>query len=99
VSGLDLGRLALRAVVLGVASLALSFQPWWAAVFVAAGVAGELLPRRRPLRLLYWTAVLAAFCAEATSLFVTPFTWPLRLGFFFVLVGAVAVFWAQQTDA
>ena len=96
--GLDLGKLGLRAVVLGVAALALSFPVWWTAAFAGAGVAGELLPRRRTFRRLFWTAVLAAFCAQATSLFVTPFTWPLRAGFFFVLVGAVVVLWAQQID-
>jgi hypothetical protein len=39
----------------------------------------------------------AAFLAQATSIFVTPFTWPLRFGFFLVLLGSLVSLIAWQT--
>jgi hypothetical protein len=38
------------------------------------------------------TLAASAFLAQATSIFVTPFTWPLRFGFFAVLLGTLVFF-------
>jgi hypothetical protein len=38
------------------------------------------------------TLAASAFLARATSIFVTPFTWPLRFGFFGILIGALVFF-------
>ncbi|HJX48405.1 MAG TPA: hypothetical protein VJ375_11190 [Gaiellaceae bacterium] len=38
------------------------------------------------------TLAASAFLAQATSIFVTPFTWPLRFGFFVTLLGVLVFF-------
>jgi hypothetical protein len=95
---LGFARLAGRAGALGVGGLLFGFPLWLTTAFACAGVIGELFAQWRRIRRFFWTSVLAAFCAQSTSLFISPFTWPLRFGFFFVLIGVVVVFWAQQTD-
>jgi hypothetical protein len=42
------------------------------------------------------TVAVSAFLAQATSIFVTPFTWPLRFGFFLVLVATLMLLLAWQ---
>jgi hypothetical protein len=62
-----------------------------AATLAGAGVA--LLSGRSPRSGSVATTLAAsAFLAQATSIFVTPFTWPLRFGFFAILLGALLFF-------
>jgi hypothetical protein len=62
-----------------------------AAPLAAVGVA--LLAGRWPRSgSVVTTLAASAFLAQATSIFVTPFTWPLRFGFFAILIGALVFF-------
>jgi hypothetical protein len=82
------------AVTAGIA-LALIFRLPLVALVAAplAGVAVALLAWRWPQsRSVAATLVAAAFLAQVTSIFVSPFTWPLRFGFFAVLLGALVLF-------
>jgi hypothetical protein len=49
-------------------------------------------------RIALWASVAlgAAFLAQATSVFVTPFTWGMRFGFFAALLGGLAGMTAAQ---
>jgi hypothetical protein len=38
------------------------------------------------------TLAASAFLSQVTSIFVTPFTWPLRFGFFAVLIATLVLF-------
>jgi hypothetical protein len=42
------------------------------------------------------TVFVSGFLAQVTSMFVTPFTWPMRFGFFLILIGAYVLFIARQ---
>lgn len=97
-SRISLPRLALLALSLAAASVALGLPVWIVAILPCAAVAGELLAPWRQFRRAYWVAICAALCAQATSSFVTPFTWPMRFGFVSVLVGFGVVAYAAQTD-
>jgi len=58
-----------------------------------AGVGVALLAGRWPRSGSVATTLAAsAFLAQATSIFVTPFTWPLRFGFFVTLLGVLVFF-------
>jgi hypothetical protein len=94
----QLYRLAVRGALLAVAGAVLQFPLWLVPLFACAAVIGELAARWRRVSRLYWSAVLAAVCAQSSSLFVTPFTWPLRFVFFFTLIGAAVAFYGLQTD-
>ena len=58
-----------------------------------AGVGVALLAGRWPRSGSVATTLAAsAFLAQATSIFVTPFTWPLRFGFFVTLLSVLVFF-------
>lgn len=42
------------------------------------------------------TVFASGFLAQVTSMFVTPFTRPMRFGFFLILIGAYILFIARQ---
>jgi len=56
-----------------------------------AGLAVGVVGRRRALRGPTIALLGAAFMAQATSIFVTPFTWPLRFVFFLSLIGGLGL--------
>jgi hypothetical protein len=65
------------------------------------GAAGVVCQSARPHNWLYrslWAVILAAFGAQVTSIFVTPFTFPLRFVFFFVLIGLLVGYVGSQLD-
>ncbi len=97
-SGVELARLVGRGGLLGAASAMLRFPLWMTVMFISAAVLGELAHAWRPVRRVYWTAVLSGLCTESTAVFITPFTWPLRFVFFFTLIGAVILFYGMQTN-
>lgn len=96
--GLQLARLVTRGLLLTAVGAVLRFPFWLTASFVAAAVVGELVAQWQKLSRLYWTALLSAVCAEATSPFISPFTWPMRSAFFFALIGAAVFFYGTQTN-
>jgi hypothetical protein len=96
--GVSVSRIAKRLMFLGTAGAVLQFPSWIVMALLCAAVPGEILVPWRRISRLYWTALLAVVSAQATSLFVTPFTWPMRFGFFFTLIGSWVVFYAIQTD-
>jgi hypothetical protein len=91
-------RIAARGLILGTVSAVLRFPLWITMAMVCAAVTVELFAQWRRVSRVYWTVLLAVFAAQATSLFVTPFTWPLRFIFFFLLVGAGVFFYGTQTN-
>jgi hypothetical protein len=95
---LQISRLAVRAIPLGAGAFIFGMQVWVATAFVCAAVLGEVVGLWRPLSRAYWTAILAAFSAQGTDIFITPYTWPLRFGFFFALIGTVVALWAANSD-
>jgi hypothetical protein len=96
--GTLLGRIAARGLILGVVGALLRFPFWITMAMVCAVVTASLFAQWRRVSRLYWAVLLAVVAAQATSLFVTPFTWPLRFIFFFVLVGAGVFFYGTQTN-
>jgi hypothetical protein len=52
----------------------------------------------RVARRIAWTAVASAFLAQMSDIVVSPVTWPLRFGFFFVLGGAAVTYWGLRMD-
>jgi hypothetical protein len=94
---LSLGRACARAFALAVPAVLFRFPLWCVLLAVGAAVAGELIAWR-PVRRCYWAVVLSAGLAEITSIFVSPFTWPLRFGFFLVLLGAGVYLYGTQTN-
>lgn len=88
------------AYVVGVTALGMLFKFPMAAQFMLpfAGV-GLAIATRYPLtRVLAWILFSSAIATQATSIFVTPFTWPLRLGFFAALFGAFGALFRSQTN-
>jgi uncharacterized membrane protein YczE len=96
--GTLLSRIAARGLIVGTVSALFRFPLWMTMAMICAVVPAELFAQWRGLSRVYWTVVLAVVAAQATSLFVTPFTWPLRFIFFFVLVGAGVFFYGTQTN-
>ena len=56
-----------------------------------AGLAVGVVGRRRALRGPTIALLGSAFMAQATSIFVTSFTWPLRFVFFLSLIGGLGL--------
>jgi hypothetical protein len=92
----------LRLILIGSVSLAIAwlfrFPPWALMGLSAAALLSQTLRHRRLLRRFAWTAVTAAFAAQLTDVFVSPFTWLLRFGFFAILFGVAVIFWGLRTD-
>jgi hypothetical protein len=64
-----------------------SHFPIWAVAALALFVGARNLWPLPPLARRAWaTAAVSFFFAQATSIFVTPFTWPMRFGFCAVLL-------------
>jgi hypothetical protein len=96
--GTLLSRLAARGLILGTLCALLRFPLWMTMAMICALVTAELLAQWQRVSRVYWTVLLAVVAAQATSLFATPFTWPMRFTFFFVLVGAGVFFYGTQTN-
>jgi hypothetical protein len=96
--GTLLWRIAARGLNLGAVCALLRIPLWMTMAMVCAVVTAELFAQWRRVSRVYWTVLLAVVAAQATSLFVTPFTWPMRFIFFFVLVGAGVFFYGTQTN-
>lgn len=95
---LNLGRAAVRAAALSAPAMLLRFPLWIVFAAVGAAVVGELLSGWRAVSRAYWAVVVAAVLAEATSIFVSPFSWPLRFGFFLTLLGTAVCLYGTQTN-
>lgn len=96
-SGLSLTRIASGLVLAGATGILLRFPGWMTLGSLCAVVIGEAFAEWPRISRVYWASLVAALCAQATSIFVTPFTWPMRFGFFFALLGAVVCFYGAQT--
>jgi hypothetical protein len=96
--GTLLSRVAARGLIVGAVCALLRFPLWMTMAMICAVVTAELLAQWQHICRVYWTVLLAVFASQATSLFVTPFTWPMRFIFFFVLVGAGVFFYGTQTN-
>jgi hypothetical protein len=96
--GTLLWRIAAHGLILGAVGALLRFPLWMTMAMICAVVTAELFAPCRRVSRVYWTVLLAVFASQATSLFVTPFTWPMRFIFFFVLVGAGIFFYGTQTN-
>ena len=96
--GISFYRMAGRLFVLGGAATLFRFPTFGLPALLSAAVAGEFVSPWRWISRLYGTTLAAAISAQATSLFVTPFTWPLRFGFFFTLFGVGVLVYAAQMD-
>jgi hypothetical protein len=94
---ISFGRLGSGVACAGAAGIILRFPVWMLGGFLCAAVLGELVAGWRWVSRLYWAALASAISAQATSLFVSPFNWPLRFGFFFVLLFAIVLFYGSQT--
>lgn len=86
------------ASVLLVAALLFRFPVPICIGFAAAGAICQLARHHNWLYRFLWTVILAAFSAEMTSIFITPFTFPLRFIFFFVLIGLLVAYIGSQLD-
>jgi hypothetical protein len=90
------GRAAVGAVFAVVASLVFRFGIG-ISLLLGAGAFVCLCSSRWPRVALRGAVVLcAAFLAEATSVFISPFTWWMRFGFFAALVGTLALLTESQ---
>lgn len=96
--GISFTRMASGLVLAGAAGILLRFPAWMLIGFLCAVVIGEALAEWSRICRLYWAGLVAALCAQATSIFVTPFTWPMRFGFFFAFLAAVVFFYGTQTN-
>lgn len=93
VSGARLAATALGSVLL---CLVFRFPAVLVAAFGLGAVAVVLAGRVRRGTPISAVAYAAAFLAQATSIFVTPFAWPLRFAFFALLLGALTALAAWQ---
>jgi preprotein translocase subunit SecG len=66
-------------------------------VLAFAGLGVVIVRRWRWGGLAGSTAFAAGFLAQATSIFVTPFTWWMRFTFFAVMLGALVLLIVWQT--
>jgi hypothetical protein len=64
---------------------------------LGAAVAQLLRGFRLPHRVA-WITIGAAVAAQVTDVFVSPFVWSMRFGFFAVLLGAGVVYWGLRMD-
>jgi len=94
--GTLLWRIAARGLILGTVGALLRSPLWITMAMVCAVVTAELFAQWRRVSRVYWAVLLAVVAAQATSLFVTPFNWPMR--FIFVLVGTGVFFYGIQTN-
>jgi hypothetical protein len=61
-----------------------------------AGLGCAVATKSAPLGVCARVALAAGVLAQATSIFVTPFSWWLRFAFFAVLIGAIVAMSAWQ---
>jgi hypothetical protein len=91
-----------RLAAVGVAGLGVAwlfrFPPWALIGLPFAAVVSQVLQEWRLPRRIAWTAVAAAYLAQIGDMVVSPITWWLRFGFFFVLIGAAVVFFGLRMD-
>jgi hypothetical protein len=86
---------------IAVTSLGVLFRFPAALLFVLpfVGIGLFLATRSSHARPFAFTLFASGVAAQATSIFITPFTWPLRLGFFVALFGGVgAIIRSQVSD-
>jgi hypothetical protein len=93
------GRHALLAATVFALALGAHFPLFLCALFAGASlIVSTTRQWPWPSRLL-GTSVAALFAAQLTGVFITPFTVPLRFGFFFVLIGMVVAYVGSQLDS
>jgi hypothetical protein len=96
-SAISFTRMTSGLVLAGGAGILLRFPGWMTMGALCAVVIGEAFAEWPRINRLYWAGLLSALCAQATSIFITPFTWPMRFGFFFAFLGALVSFYGAQT--
>ncbi|HEY5058172.1 MAG TPA: hypothetical protein VII51_04060 [Gaiellaceae bacterium] len=86
------------AAVIAAVALGLVFHFPLAAMLLLpfAGLAAAVASHWRGGTPIALTLFLSGFLAEVTSIFVTPFTWWMRFGFFLTLIGAYVLFITRQ---
>jgi hypothetical protein len=86
-AGYGLGRLVAYAAFVTGLGILFRFPTTLLFLMPFAGVALAVVTRSASARPFAFTLFTAAFAAQVTSIFITPFTWPLRFGFFVALFG------------
>jgi hypothetical protein len=81
------------------AGVALLFHfPLWPTIALVSLVAVATRSRPHLLRRTMWVLATSAILAQITAAFVTPFSWPERLMFFAVMIGAAAFWYGALMD-
>jgi hypothetical protein len=85
------------ALTLGV-GLPFSFPPLTLIGLPLGAAVSQLLRGLRLTRRIVWVSIAAAVAAQVTDVFVSPFSWSMRFGFFAVMLGAGTFYWGLRMD-